>query len=376
MPTIATVGEHGQGTIVRRADGRLQVVVTMLDGRRLFRYVARDADRRRQRRRAEAIRRELVMRRERDLEPATQTLAAYLRSWLEALPDGRTAPRPRTLEHYRYVVEGFVIPALGDIRLDRLTARHVQAWIDADTGSARSVHHHRAVLRRALNVARTRQLIDHNPAATVEMPRLEPFEGRPLTAVEARALLAATRGDRLGPLWRLAIDTGLRESELLGLAWDDVDLEAGTIAVVHQLYRAGGEWRLVRPKTGAKRDRLHLAPSTVAALREHQRAMAEERTPAWRYFGLVFVTPAGQPIGRSDVLRAFHAACDAAGIARRRFHDLRGSAATFLAEEGIAEPVRMARLGHATTRMARHYAQVRDELDREAAAAIEKVIGD
>jgi integrase len=426
---LSEVGEHGQGSITRRADGRLQVAVTMLDGRRVFRYVPKDRDRARQRRRAEILRRELVAAREFELEPWTQTLGDFLRSWIAGLPDGRRPPRARTVEHYRYVVERFLIPALGGARLDRLTPRLVQAWIDSDR--SKSAAHHYAVLRRALNVAVRQHVIGTNPALAVEAPERDDYTGSPLTEAEARALMTAT--DRLAPLWRLAIDSGLRESELLGLAWDDVDLggedgHAGetasnvrggdsgavafgrqirsrpdarglldgppveerrlhrggdqlraeptgaTLTLRHQLYRDRQGWHLVPPKT-KREGPINLAPSTAAALREHKRRMAAERTPEWRYHGLVFVTPKGEPIGRSDVLRAFHAACDAVGIARRRFHDLRGSTASILQDEGVPEHVRMARLGHVTTKMARHYAGQSDRLDRDAAMALERVLG-
>ncbi len=106
--------------------------------------------------------------------------------------------------------------------------------------------------------------------------------------------------------------------------------------------------------------------ATAAVLKAHQRRQAAERKPEWRYWGLIFITPRGEPYHGVDVLRAFHAACDEAGIERRRVHDLRVSAATLLAELGVEEAVRMARLGHATTAMARHYAIVREELDRDA----------
>lgn len=364
------VGEHGAGSIIRRKDGRLQVAVTMLDGRRIFRYVPKDRDKMRQRRRAEVLRRELVAYREHEIEPWTQTLGDFLRSWIAGLPDARKPPRPRTVEHYRYVVDRYLIPGLGTVRLDRLSPRVLQGWVDADR--SRSAAHHYAVLRRALNVAVRQHIISSNPALAVEAPERDEFTGSPLTEAEARALMTAT--DRLAPLWRLAIDSGLRESELLGLAWEDVDLDAGTLTLRAQLYRDGKTWALVPPKT--KREQpLNLAPSTVSALREHKRKMAAERTPEWRYHGLVFVTPKGEPIGRSDVLRAFHAACDAVGIARRRFHDLRGSTASILQDEGIPEHVRMARLGHVTTAMARHYAGQSDRLDRDAAMALERVLG-
>jgi integrase len=368
---FALVGEHGRGGIARRKDGRLQVSITMPNGRRIVRYAGKDRDGRRQRRKAEAILSELIESRERDLYPSEQTLGAFLTSWIEGLPNARKSPRARTIEHYHYVVEDYVIPALGHIRLDRLTPRHVQEWIDADTGSTRSVHHHRAVLRRALNVAKARQLIGDNPAMSVEMPELDDYRGNPLSETEARRLLGLP--GRLAPLWRLAIDSGLRISELLGLAWDDLDLDDATLTLRHQLYRDRAGWHLVEPKT--TRDvPISLAPSTVHALREHQRRMVEERTPAWEYFGLVFVTPKGQPFGRSEILRAFHAACDEAGIPRRRVHDLRGTSLTFLEDQGIDEATRMRRAGHVTTTMARHYAQSRVS-DRAAAEAIERVLG-
>lgn len=368
---MCPMGEHGQGSVSKRADGRLMVTITMLDGRRIWRYVPKDRDAKRQRRRAEAVRRELVAARERDLEPSTQTLEDYLRSWIVGLRDGRRV-RPRTLEHYETVVFGHVIPGLGAHRIDRLAERHIQAWLDADVSAPRTVRHHHAVLRRALNVAVRQRIIERNPALNVELPDVADYRGEPLTVAEARALFAV--GDRLSPLWRLAVATGLRESELLGLAWDDLDLDAGTVTARGQLVRAGGKWGIAPPKVARDHEVLHVDPATVTALREHQRRMAAERTPAWAFYGLVFVTTTGQPIGRSECLRTFHAACDAAGIARRRFHDLRGSSATFLQDAGITEAVRMARLGHVTKRMARHYAVVRDDLDREAAEALGRLL--
>ena len=369
---MAMVGEHGQGSKVLRADGRIQVSVTMPDGRRIYRAVPKDHDKARQRRTAERVRRELVARREADLYPWDQTLAEWLRSWLGSLREsGRV--RPRTLDHYAMIAERHIIPALGRHRLERLTASQVQAWLDADTGSAQTIHHHRAVLRRALNIAVRRQIIPANPAIAVEVPRVSEFEGEPLTIDEARALL--TVPGRWAPLWRLALLTGLRQGELLGLTWDDVDLERGRLMVTAQLQRRNGAWVRVAPKAARRLTTVALDPTTVAILAEHQRAMVAERQPGWAYHGHVFVTASGNPPHGKEILRAFHDACDAAGIARRRFHDLRGSTATIMAEAGVPEDVRQARLGHATTRMARHYSQVRETRDRDAVERLEGALG-
>lgn len=384
---MGRMGRHGAGSIVRRRDGRLQVSLTWPDGRRVYRQIAalpetadpkaRRKEERAQFERAEAALRELVAAREADLEPSTQTLAAYLRSWLRGLRDARNARiRPRTLEFYSMIVESHIIPALGGHRLGRLSERHVQAWLDADPGSPRSVHHHRAVLRRALNVAVRQRVISRNPALGVELPDLDDFAGDPLTIEEARRLLETTAGRHFGALWRLAVFTGWRSAELAGLGWDDVDLDAGTVTLRHQLARAEGAWILVDQTKGGRR--LHtiaIDPGTVAALRAHQRRMAELRRPEWRYWGLVFLTPAGSPIGRSELLRAFHTDLDAAGIARRRVHDLRHSSATILEDLGVAEDVRMARLGHATKDMARHYAKASADQDRLAVTKLAEALG-
>jgi hypothetical protein len=148
---MATMGQHGDGTITARRDGRLQVAVTMLDRRREFAYVPKSLVRRDPKaaaRMAERLRDELLERRDAELEPGRQTLTAYLRSWLTSLEQAkRRKVRPRTLEHYRLIVEAHIIPALGAVRLDRLREPAVQRWLDGMEGSPRSIMHRRAVLR-------------------------------------------------------------------------------------------------------------------------------------------------------------------------------------------------------------------------------------
>lgn len=364
---------YGDGTITRRKDGRLQVTVSV-NGRRQYVLIPKMADRRSQRAAAQRELDRLRDQRAAGVDPGGQTLAVFLRSWLDGLRDGRRV-RPRTLDHYELIAEQHIIPTLGHHKLDRLTERHVQAWLDADRAAPRTVHHHRAVLRRALNVALRQRAITRNPALAVELPDPGRFHGSPLTVDEARALLAATAGDRLGALWRLAIDTGLRQGELLGLAKDDVNLDAGTVTCRMQLQRRDGTWGLVPTKANRSLDELSIGPSTVAALRAHLLRQASERRPDWKYHGLLFVTPDGQPFHGAAILRAFHDACDLAGIPRRRFHDLRGSSATLMAEAGVAEDVRMARLGHNTQEMARHYARIRGPRDRDAADRLDASLG-
>jgi len=365
------MGEHGQGTIVPLPNGRYRIAVTMADGRRVWR-------RARTEREAERVRASLVQARELELDHSRQTLAAWLRSWIRSLREAkRQRLAPRTLEHYELIVERHIIPGLDPndrLPLTKVTAARIQAWLDASEGSARTIHHHRAVLRAALNRAVRQRVLTYNPAAgkAIELPDPTWRGGRPLTVDEARALLAAA-DPRWLPLWRLAIVTGLRLGELRGLTWDDV--EPGAIRVRAQMQRLDGAWVRRGTKSARAVDTIAIDATTSALLEAHRLRLAAERQDDWRYFGHVFIDERGEPFHGRAILASFHAACDAAGIPRRRFHDLRGSSATLMREIGVSEEVRMSRLGHSTTDMARHYAKASATQDRLAAEQLAEAIG-
>jgi integrase len=376
---VTMMGQHGDGTITVRKDGRLQVAVTMLDRRREFAYVPKSLVRRDPKaaaRMAERLRDELLERRDAELEPGRQTLAAYLRSWLTSLEQAkRRKVRPRTLEHYRLIVEAHIIPALGAVRLDRLREPAVQRWLDGMDGSPRSIMHRRAVLRRAYNVAQRKRLVVHNPAIAVELPEDDWAGGNPLSFEEARRLLQATADTRLGALWRLALDTGTAGGRAAGPRLDaprprgpDGDPRGAAPADQPGLGPGAAQGRPL-PR------RLAIMAETVDALEAHRRRQAAERRPEWTFWGLIFLTEAGEPYHRRAILREFHAACDAAGIERRRFHDLRASTAHLMSEAGVAEDVRMQRLGHATQKMARRYAGSSEAVDRDAVERFRRALG-
>jgi integrase len=368
---MTTMGAHGEGGIARRKDGRLQAALTMPNGRRVYRTIPRDRDQKRQRRRADAALRELVRIREADLDPAGQTLADYLRSWLRDMASTTHARvRPNTIAYYRNAVDLHIIPVLGTHRLDLLRPRHVQAWLDGVRLAPRTVAHLHATLRRALNVAVRHEIIDRNPAQYIELPKVPEFQGAPLTTAEARRLIETSAGDRLGVLWRLAIVTGLRIGELLALSWDD--LVDDRLTVTGQLARLDGQWVRVPTKAARTIATIALGTGTVAALAEHRRRQAAARTPDWKFWGLMFTTASGLPLHRVTALAEFRIACDRAGISRRRVHDLRATSATLLADLGVTEDVRQARLGHSTKAMARHYAAASERQDRDAVERLEE----
>jgi integrase len=123
---------------------------------------------------------------------------------------------------------------------------------------------------------------------------------------EARRLLQATADTRLGALWRLALDTGLREGELLGLGWTHLDPDARTVTLEAQLQRINRAWVRVPPKADRSLGRLAIMAETVDALEAHRRRQAAERRPEWTFWGLIFLTEAGEPYHRRAILREFH----------------------------------------------------------------------
>jgi integrase len=214
----------------------------------------------------------------------------------------------------------------------------------------------------------------------VELPDAEDDRSDPLSQEEARTLLEATRTDRLHALWRLALATGLREGELLGLLWDDRAGDQITVkAQLQRLSQAQGAdpqgWARTIPKAARAVESVTIDAATSAILDEHKLHQAEERQPSWRYFGMMFVTPAGNPYHGADIMKAFREACDKAKIRRRRFHDLRHSSATLMRADGVAEDTRMARLGHSTTAMSRKYAKASPAQDRAAADTLGRALG-
>ncbi|MDQ3637579.1 MAG: site-specific integrase, partial [Actinomycetota bacterium] len=154
----------------------------------------------------------------------------YLERWLKDSVKGTV--RPSTYEVHRHMVEPHIVPALGRLKLKDLSSTHVRGFyrekLDAGLSSATVCKMH-SVLRKALKQAVMDDLIPRNPTDTVKPPKIEHKEISPLDGEQTKTLLEAASGDRLEALYMLAIHTGMREGELLGLKWEDVDLERGVL---------------------------------------------------------------------------------------------------------------------------------------------------
>jgi len=196
-----------------------------------------------------------------------------------------------------------------------------------------------AVLRNALECAVREEVIPRNAARLVKIATPQYAVNRGLTAPQAQAVLQAAQAQRLGALYVLALFLGLRRGELLGLRWEDVDLDGGKLEVVHTLQRVGGALQLVPPKTEGSRRTVPLPSVCVEALREHKRRQFRERSdawPDWEDHGLVFPSRRGTPMEPDNLRRSWSVIRAAAGLPGVRFHDLRHTCVTLLLDLGGA----------------------------------------
>jgi integrase len=223
-------------------------------------------------------------------------------------------------------------------------------------------------------------LVTRNVAKLTEPPRVPDRRVLPLSPEQVRVFLRAIEGDRLEALYLIAIGVGLRQGEILGLSWQDIDLESGTITVRNALQRVDGKLRLVEPKSMTSR-RVVPAPRIVLdALRAHRTRQLEARLLAGSRWhddprDLVFTTTVGTPMDGIAVTRRFQVLLAEAGLPRQRFHDLRHACASLLLAQGVPARVVMETLGHSQIGLTLNtYSHVIPALGREAADRMDDML--
>lgn len=311
------------------------------------------------------------------------TLAEWLTYWVEYI----AAPnvRENTAASYRVAVNVHLIPGVGAHRLDRLEPEHLERLYQKmiKSGSAPGNAHlvHRTV-RAALGEAARRGRINRNPAVLAKPPRVEEREVEPYTVEEVQALLVTASAVRNGARWAIALALGLRQGEVLGLRWKDVDLENGVLWVrrgrLRPRYEHGcgdacgkkaghcPQRRSVRAETNdtksqAGRRAVGLPDELVKLLAKHREQQAGERETAaqlWRDSGYVFTTQRGEPVNPSTDYHAWKQLLASAGIRDGRLHDARHTAATVLLILGVPERTVMGLMGWSSTAMAARYQHI------------------
>jgi integrase len=371
---------NGEGSIYRRKDGRWvgQYTVYTAKGPK-YRYIygkTRAAV-------AEKLAKAIAARGSGcAFDAGNLTVGEYLERWLADSLRGTV--RASTCERHEINVRVHINPALGSVRLKGLTPAHVRGLhrekLDSGLAPAtvRKIH---STLHKALSQAVADGLLPRN-AADVEAPRPAPKEMRPLSEKEANTFLqvARTSGDRFEALYVLAITTGLRRGELLGLRWDDVDLERGTLRVGRSLVREGGRHTVGETKTRRGRRQVNLTPRTLSALEAHRTRQLEEKmrlAETYEDRGLVFSTTVGTPVNPENLVnRSFKPLLKKAGLPKIRFHNLRHTCATLLLGRGVHPKFVQELLGHATIAMTLDtYSHYLPSMGDQAAGAMGDALG-
>ena len=311
----------------------------------------------------------------------------YLDRWLaDSVKD---TVRRRTHERYESLVRVHIKPALGSGRTKLkesharprpsvCTARRLE---DGTRRLKRSLLHLHRVLSKALKQAVLDGLVPRNAAAPVKPPSPRREEIRPLSREQARTFLqtVSEAGDRFEALYVVAVTAGLRQGELLGLKWEDLDLDRGVLQVRRTLSETRDGRVFEAPKSGKGRS-IRLTQRAVSALRSHRKAQLEERVAragVWAENGLVFASEAGTPMLRRNMMRHYKIRLKRAGLGNSfRFHDLRHTCATLLLREGVHVKFVQELLGHSDVSLTLNiYSHVLPDMGDTAAGAMDAALG-
>lgn len=313
------------------------------------------------------------------VEPSTDTVAAYLARWLSTY--AATNCTARTVQQYKTILNGYIIPAIGGIRLQALQPAHVQQVYADLLGrglSARTVLGTHRVLSEALKQAVKWELAIRNVCDAVTAPRSEHTEAPVWNDATLQRFLQAAKGHPFRDFYLLAVLTGARRSELCGLKWDSVDLTAARLMIVETRQWITGKGIVVgKPKTAKSRRTVSLDPDAVNLLREirgKQMLQAGELGEVYEQSGYVFTTPRGLPVDPNTVTQGFTALVRKAGLPHLTLHGLRHVHATRLLQRGVHAKIVSERLGHSNIAITLDtYSHVLPGLQESAIAALGKI---
>ncbi len=325
------------------------------------------------------------------VEPSSETLAVFLRSWLSA----QTNVKPLTVNRYRQTIEGQIVPrAIGSIPLRQISPADVLAFL-AELERCSDAHcDHRAdcrglaassrmvvfaVLKRALNDAVGWDKLTRSPAARVKSPRTGQTRVMAWSPTELNRFLAHITDDRLAALWRLGAMTGMRRGELCGLRWQDVDFDAGTVRVEQQALPTPGGVTFGSPKSKRSRRTVSIDAETVEGLRDHRARQLVEQTLAGDLYehelDLVFPDELGRVTHPNAISNQFVVRRKGAGIPVGSVHVLRHTHATIALEARCPLHVVAARIGDRPETVLATYAHLLPTSDAAVVDAVVAALG-
>ncbi len=309
------------------------------------------------------------------------TVGEWIEVWFQDY--AKIKVRPSSHQTYQGYIHNHIRPNIGDIPLEKLTSLDLQKFykkllaqgrvdrVEAKGQpkglSAKTVRNIHQILSSAFKLAQEQRLILANPAEGCALPRVEHQEMKTLTTVQLASFFREARESGVFELYYLELATGLRRGELLGLKWEDVDLERGDLRVRRQVSRINGEVVEAPLKTKNAYRTLPLAEDTVSVLKEQRRKVGNS---PW-----VFPSPNGGPISPDSVLHMLHRVLKRAGLPKVRFHDLRHTFATLALQNGVDVKTVSGMLGHFSAGFTLDtYAHITSAAQRQAAQTVGSVL--
>lgn len=283
-------------------------------------------------------------------ETRSMLLKDYLTLWLSR---SSLSLRPRTLELYTGLINKHILPQLGNLLLSKINIGTIESFyvsLRAAKIGVRTIRSCHSVLHRAFQKGLAYGVLLSNPCSGAELPRYQHREMQVLTESQISVFLHACQGSRFEALFSLAIMTGMRQAELFGLKWDDLDWQLGQIQVRRQVQRVTGKgWQFVEPKTRWGIRTIPLGKMTLVILQNHWRFVQDMKQYAgstWQEYGLIFPTSAGTPQDSNNLRRAYYDLLQENQLPRLRFHDLRHTTASMLLNHGVPVIMVSRMLGH------------------------------
>ena len=309
------------------------------------------------------------------IDSGRMTVGVLLSKWLEE--SAKPSTSPGTAAEYERIVETYLVPGLGNVRLCQVKPLHIQSLLTglerAKVG-ARTRQYCYATLHRAFVIAMRWQLMVRNPCDGIDPPRVVQREVKSLTVDQVQALLTAAELTRFNAMVVLAITTGMRQGELFGLHWESVDLERGVLQVRHSLEEIKGKLRLKEPKSKAGRRRIALAEMAIKALWKHRTTQLADGLGGCP---LVFPNTKGGFMRKCSFHRqGWEPLRIASGLEGIHFHDLRHTCASMLLHDDVQPKAVQEILGHSNISMTMDtYAHLIGDVKRTAVATFDRAFG-
>jgi integrase len=307
------------------------------------------------------------------------SLAEFLAEWLET--DHKNHIAYSTYIRYRSLAKNHINPLIGHYYLQEITPRLLTWFLNemkTNGQGARSQQQARALLSITLKSAEDQELIESNPVRKVRNPQNREGQINPLSINDVKRLLATYKGTYLSLRLHIALLCGLRQGEALGLRWSDLDIERGTIQIVTQMQKVEGKYTFTNLKTHRSRRTIVLGQETLKVIQSHLKIIKKFRENVgldWQELDLVFPREDGSPRSPKTDYDQWQDALKLCGIAPRRLHDARHTAATLMYSQKIGIETISRALGHSSSAItSRLYVHSAEEPLRDAAEVMNSLL--